>query len=186
MSEPTGQPSRYQRSMGGMIGAMLVTLVAVGVFVGIRALNRDELDVRPESVDYLLSVTYAGENGIDVVYPPSLPQGWQATSVDLEPSDPPAWGLGMLTDEGRFAGLRQESDSAEDLAEALMDEDAVEGDPVTLDSDLAREWTTWSDQGGDHGFSAEVGDQTVLVYGSAPEAELRRLAESLVVGTAGR
>ena len=53
-----------------------------------------------------------------------------------------------------------------------LDEDAVEGDEVTVASDLADTWTTWSDDGGDTGYAAELGDETVLVYGSAPAEDI--------------
>ena len=45
------QPS-YQRSASGLVGALLVTLLVIGAFVAFRALNRDELEVGPEAVDY--------------------------------------------------------------------------------------------------------------------------------------
>ena len=39
---------------------------------------------------------------------------------------------------------------------------------------MADTWTTWTDEGGDTGYAAEVGDETVLVYGSAPAEDLKR------------
>jgi hypothetical protein len=40
-------------------------------------------------------------------------------------------------------------------------------------------WKSWSDTGGDHALSSAVGKDTLLVYGSAPEADLERFAELL-------
>ena len=60
MSEQGG---RYQRSFAGMIGALLITLVVIGAFVAFRALNRDELERRPEAVDYLETVGFVQEPG---------------------------------------------------------------------------------------------------------------------------
>jgi hypothetical protein len=87
--------------------------------------------------------------------------------------------MGMLTDEGRFVGIRQEEESADDMAAVAIDEDAVEGDEVRLDSEVAGTWTTWTDEGGDTGYAAELGDQTVLVYGSAPREDLTEIVALL-------
>ncbi|HET7070318.1 MAG TPA: DUF4245 family protein, partial [Nocardioides sp.] len=76
-----GQPGRYQRSPSGMVGALIVTLLVILAFVGFRALNRSDLDVKPEHVDYLAQVRYAQQAGSEVVYPARLPRGWYATNV---------------------------------------------------------------------------------------------------------
>ena len=124
------QPGRYQRSAAGMVGALLVTVIAIGAFVAFRAVNRNDLDVEPETVDYLESVTNLQDSGREVAYPPTLPAGWRATSLDVVPGDRPAWGLGMLTDDGAFVGVRQEDEDADDLVETYVDKDAAEGDPL--------------------------------------------------------
>ena len=56
-------------------------------------------------------------------------------------------------------------------------------DPVQISGSVAPEWQTFSDPGGDHAFAAELGEETVLVYGSAPEDELRALVASLTTET---
>jgi hypothetical protein len=162
-----------------MVGAILVLLLVIGVFVGFRALNREELEVRPEPVDHLAAVEALQQEGVRVAYPRTLPEGWQVTSVESRPAEEPLWGLGMLTDDDRFAGVRQESASTADLVEEYVDEDATPGDPLTLGGDLGGRWSTFTDAGGDTALATEHGDATVLVYGSAPASELRALAESL-------
>ncbi len=78
----------------------------------------------------------------------------------------------MLNDEGRFVGIRQQDTSVADLVELYVDEDAVAGEDVTVDSDIADTWQTWSDEGGDIGYSTELGDEALLVYGSAPAEDI--------------
>ena len=173
------QPGRYQRSASGMVGAILVLLLLIAAFVGFRALNRDELEVRPEPVDHLAVVEALQQNGSRVAYPATLPDGWQVNSVDSGPGDEPTWGLGMLTEDDRFAGVRQDSASTADLVEEYVDEDATPGDPVTVGGDLGGRWSTFTDAEGDTALATELGDATVLVYGSAPASDLRSLAESL-------
>lgn len=175
----SGQAGRYQRSLSGMVGALLVTLLAIGAYVGFRALNRDELDVRPEPIALRDAVLAGQDAGVHPVYPDPLPAGWTATSFDVGSPDEPAWGLGLHTDEGRYVGLRREEASLDDLLETYVDENAREGDPVTIAGAVAREWRTWSDERGDTAYVAETGRGWLLVYGSAPPSQLRAVAESL-------
>ena len=78
----------------------------------------------------------------------------------------------MLTDDGDFVGIRQQDASVDDLVEQYVDEEAEAGDDASVTSDITDTWQTWSDSGGDHGFSTEVGDEAVLVYGSAPVEDI--------------
>ncbi len=174
------QPGRYQRSTGGLIGAILITLVAIGGFVVFRAMVRDEVDKEPEALDYLESVGFAQDAGVEIAYPASVPDGWAATSVDYQPGDPPAWGVGFLTDDTLFVGVRDEDASLDDLLETYVDEDENEIEQLPdadLASDVASTWEVFQDSGGDRAYAAEVGDRVVLVYGSAPAEDLE-----LVVG----
>ncbi|QIK74186.1 DUF4245 domain-containing protein [Nocardioides piscis] len=173
------KPGRYQRSATGMIGAMLVTLLAIGAFVLLRSLVRADVEVEPEPVDYAAAADAAREAGFGVVAPASLPSGWTATSIEFSQIDPQLWRLGMLTDDGKFVGVRQEDESVSELVDLNIDEDAVEGEPLRLPSVVGDTWTTWTDEGGDTGYSIEYGDETVLVYGSAPAEDLRELISRL-------
>ena len=167
------QPSsRYQRSFPALIGAMIVTVAFVLVFVAWRALFRSDVDNNPEPVEWTESVELAEAAGIPVVRPRELPDGWTATSVELRAGDDPRWGLGVLTDDEQFIGIRQEDGSVEELVRTYVDEDAVAGEDVTVPSGVGDTWQTWSDDGGDRGYSTELGDDAVLVYGSAPTEDI--------------
>lgn len=166
------QPSRYTRSFGGMTGALIVTVLFVIAFVAWRSLFRTDTDDTPPTVEWQESVELADQAGLQVVRPRELPEGWAATSVDLFAGDDPRWGLGVLTDDGDFVGIRQEDTSVDALVELYVDEKADAGDDATVPSDVTDTWQTWADDGGDHGFSTEVGDEAVLVYGSAPVEEI--------------
>lgn len=176
------QPSRrYQRSFPALVGAMLVTVAFVLVFVGWRALFRSDVDIEPAPVEWTESVELADEAGLPVVRPRALPEGWTATSVELRAGDDPRWGLGVLTDDEQFIGIRQEDSSVEELVRTYVDEEAVAGEDAAVASDVTDTWQTWTDEGGDRGYSTELGDEAVLVYGSAPaediEAYLRLLTQ---------
>jgi hypothetical protein len=171
---------RYQRSMSGMIGALVVTLVAITGFVAWRAINRDDLEVKPDPVDYLGAVRNIQEGGQTVVYPPTLPSGWIPTSANYRPGRDTSWDVGILTSDNRFAGLSEQDASVEQLVENYVDADADEGPAVELQSPLARSWRSFTDSGGDYAVATEIGEETLLVYGSADPQQIRELAASLV------
>jgi len=158
-----------------MAGAMVILLLIIGAYVGFRALNRDELEVEPERIDYLAAARFAQESDLTVVYPLTVPEAWKPTSVESRPGD--TWGVGFVTPDG-FAGLHQSDDSVEDLLTTYVGEDAAQLGPVQIDG-AETPWRAYEDSGGDHGFLGEVDGEQVLVYGSAPTADLKRLAGSL-------
>jgi hypothetical protein len=183
--QPVGRGGRYQRSIAGGIGSLLVLIAVVLAFVAFRAVFRDNDAVDVEAVDYLAVVAPAQEASIRVVYPPSLPEGWTATSVAFVPGERPAFGVGMLTDDDLFVGVRQADEELADLLETYVDAQVVKGDVVTVDGAIVPEWQEWSDDGGDHAYSATVGDTEVLVYGSAPTEDLLTVVRSLTDAPVG-
>jgi len=178
---PAESPRRYDRSFGGLLAAMLVTVVVVAGYVGVRALTRDQPEVEPEPVDYLTAVRDLQRAGDTVLYPIALPAGWIATSIDFEPGRPPSWRIGMLTDRGSYLGIVQGREDTKDLVSTYVDESPTRGEPTTADNEVGvASWDTWSDAGGDHAFTAvldsgPLAGQTILVYGSAPEQDQRAL-----------
>ncbi|WP_028639153.1 DUF4245 family protein [Nocardioides sp. URHA0032] len=175
----TGQPSRYQRSFGGLVGSMIVLVLVVLGIVAFRAAFRDTPEYDPQPVDYRSLVVSIQQAGITPAYPAELPDGWFVKDATFDTGDRPVLDLAMTTSDDHFAGLHEEDEDVAELVDTYVGTDAIEGDPVTLDSAVASRWLTFSDPGGDHGYAAEVGGQTVLVYGSAPQTELQTLVESL-------
>jgi hypothetical protein len=180
-----GKPARrYPRTFGGLIASMIVTVIAVVGYWALQNSAREVPDVRPEPVDYLAAVKHLQDNGVTVAYPPTLPAGWEATSVQQDAGQDPEWGVGILTAEGTFAGVRQEEAALDDIISELVDEEARQGEDVTVPGAVAASWSTWSDEGGDHAFATQLGDDVLVVYGSASEGDLRTLLESLTTAPA--
>jgi hypothetical protein len=175
----TGRPGRYQRSTSGLIGAMVVLVLVVLGIVVYRGAFRETPTYEPQHLDYLELVGSVQRTGVTTVYPARLPEGWYAKDVTFTPGDRPVLDLALTTDNGRFAGVHQEDRSADELVSTYVDPDATEGPQVRLPGSVGGSWSTFSDSGGDHAFVTEVGDDTVIVYGSAGEDELRGLAASL-------
>ena len=178
-AQQSGKPGRYNRSTNGLVGSMIVLVLVVMGFVLFRGTFRETPEYTPEPVEYLSLVTSVQQLGLTPAYPPSLPEGWYVKEATFEPGQRPTIDLAMTTDDQRFAGIHQEDRSVSELVNTYVGGDAVEGDPVDLSGSVGPTWQTFSDPEGDHAFVTEVGDDTVIVYGSAGEDDLRALAESL-------
>jgi hypothetical protein len=180
------RPSRYDRSFGGLLAAMVVTVLFVAAYVGFRALTRDQPDIQPE-VDYAACVALLEDADVSVVHPSSLPDGWRATGVHFERAEPPQWRLALLTDDDEFVGVVQQEEDVDDLLAEYVDEQPRQEEDAAPDNSLGvASWQSWSDTGGDHAFSAEpatgpLAGQTLLVYGSAPVADLERVVGLLTL-----
>jgi len=174
----TGKPGRYTRSTNGLIGSMIVLVLVVLGIVAFRGAFRETPDYQPEKIDYLPLISSIQQSGNSPAYPETLPDGWYVKDARFEPEDQ-SLDLAMATADGRFAGIHQEDTSLDELVDTYVGGEATEGDEVEIAGTVAPTWQTFSDPGGDHAFAAELGDQTILVYGSADEDELRGLVESL-------
>lgn len=168
--------------MPGMVGAMVVVVAVILVFVVVRAMSRDDLEVEREPIDYLPNIEGIQAGGFPVVYPPRLPEGWQAVDLSYEPSE--LWTLSMFSGDDRYVGLFQGRSDVDEMVEEYVDEDAVEGEPVEVDSDVARRWRSFSDEGGDRALVAKHRKTVVLVVSAGDEQDLERLVESLEDGPA--
>lgn len=182
--EPTGRPGRYQRSAAGLVSSLVVTVVVIGGLLYFLGAFRHDFEAKPEAIDYLDTVESAQQAGLTPVYPRSLPDGWIATGVDIEPGDDPVFMLRMLTDDRRFVAVRREDASVTALLSVWVDEkvEVAEGHtvPDEVRRPVARTWKGYTDEGGDTAYAAEIGEDTLLVFGSAPAAELQDVIASLV------
>ena len=171
-----GRPGKYQRSAGGLVAALVITIVAVGGLLWVLGLFRSDLEVEREKIDYLGPVGAAQDAGLDPVYPASLPAGWYATQYEVVPGETPSLEMNLLTggDED-FVGIRQEASSLADMLVTYVDEEATPTDIYSVRGSVAEAWQGYEDEDGDTAYVAEVGDQTVLVYGSASPEELQDL-----------
>jgi hypothetical protein len=171
---------RVRPFMSGIVALVVSLVVAIGWYF----LGRPDETAQPvRTVDWSAWVKAGkADNAIAFYAPAALPHGWRATSVGYTGGNLPVWELGMLTRAGRFAGIKESRDSVKTLVAKDIDTDAVRGKDVTINGST---WQTWSDSGGDFGLARTLTDQvglteTVLVYGSAPDADLRAFAATLV------
>lgn len=158
-----------------MLGAMVVSLGVILAFVTFRALVREDVETTPESVEYAQPAEFAQQSaGFEVLAPEQPPEGWTVTSVRFTPSS--HWHLGLLTDEDSYVGLEQDTSSVRTMVQEYVDEEAVAGEPVTIDGET---WKTWTDDGGDTALVRKQDGATTLVVGTASREELVRFIETL-------
>jgi len=182
MSEASGSPGRYQRSSSGMVGALLMSLLVVGAYVGFRACTRTDLQVEPDHVDYLAQVAFAQQAGDHVVYPASLPTGWYATQITVDSGKPTDLQLSLLTGDQQYVGFVQSPDSAPALLTRYVDPTPTSRDAVDIASAVdgsVTHWDVWTDSGGDTALVARQRGETLLVFGTASQSELEQLTGTL-------
>ncbi|MFJ9314889.1 DUF4245 family protein [Pimelobacter simplex] len=184
-TESPGRPGRYQRSFNGLISSLLVTVLVIGGLLYFMGAFRNSTEIEPEAVDYLETVQSAQQAGLTPVYPSALPKGWIATGVDVTPSaEDPVFMIRMLSDDERFVAVRQERATSSALLTKWVDEETQAGAgytvPASVAAPVAREWKGYTDKGGDSAYVAKVGENTVLVFGSASKQDLQSIVDALV------
>ena len=97
----------------------------------------------------------------------------------------PVWAVSLLTDQQRYLGIRQEDDQLDDLLATYVDENVESRPDVRVAGSVAKDWQVFADDGGDLAYAAQLGDQVVMVYGSAGEEDLRLVLERLTTEPVG-
>ena len=189
--QPTRAPQggRYTRSNSGLLAAMLVTVLVVVGFVGFRGLFRDNAATPVQAVDYRVMLKAGVADGkLAMLAPPRLPIGWQATSATYTTGTNPSWHVGILTTKQKFIGIDESRSSVSDLVTQYVDANATRGKDVRL---AGATWQVWTDSGGDYGLARTLTgprpgrvQESVLVAGSAPDAQIRDLVSSTRVNAA--
>ena len=178
--------SRYERSFPGMVGAMIVTLAVIGVFVAFRAVNRDNPEVQRDAIDYLPAVADFQKGApFKVAYPPELPEDWRVTDIGFDDNVGLTWSMDLLTDDGEYVAIRQAQGSETALVDEYVDEQPIPGDDLRLGGPLTESWESLRDASGDYAVLAEVGRTWLLVLGTGDDDEIEEFAASLVTTPAG-
>lgn len=175
-----GRPGRYQRSVGGLIAALVVTVVVIGGVLWFLGLFRDQPETRPSAADYLPDVAAAQGAQLDPVYPASLPDGWIVASFEVyDAATDPTLETRLFTDDDAFVGIHQQAASESALIRELVEEDAEPTDVYAAERSVAEAWQGYQDDGGDAAYATRVGDDVVVVYGSVAPEELQAVIERL-------
>jgi hypothetical protein len=172
------QPGRYHRSFPGLAAALVVLIALVVGMVVLQKLTNAVGSPNPTpAVPYAKTVTYVRQQShLHLLAPPSLPQGWRATSVRYADGHDEHWHLGVLTAGDQYIGLEQGHGPVRAMVKKYVAPRARQQQPVTIDG---ASWTVWSDAQGDLGLCRRQGNTTTLVVGTADRATLTGYAASL-------
>jgi len=171
--------SGYQRSVPGLLGALIVVLVLIAsVWVLSRFQHRGTTDPA-RTVGYTAELAEARESApFDVLAPSPVPPGWRATSVQWDGADPEAasWHLGFLTSTGEYVGLEQGNAPVADFVAGTT----TATQPAEAVEVAGESWQGLvSDDAREHALVRRESGVTTLVTGTASLEELVTFAESL-------
>ena len=168
---------RARQTTFNLVIATLASLV-LAAFFGILMSNPGSPGI--DAVDYQSAAADA-QGGVDEkLLAPDLPDGWQANRAELETAadDVSVWRLGLLTPGGEFIGMKQGIDANPTWLAAQV-ENTTETGSTTI-AELA-----WTIREGDpesnlaRAMTATRGGSTLVLYGTADDAEFTQLAEAL-------
>lgn len=162
-----------------MLRSIAVLGVVVAAVAAFTAFLREEPPDPSAAVDYQTITDQAREGvGFDLLAPDDLPDGWRSNDARVEPGDPPAWHLGVLTDGDDYIGLEQEQASVRDMVERHADGSRPDG-AAEVGGDR---WDVRTDGDGNTTFVRRAGEVTVLVTGDAPREQIESYIGSLSAG----
>ena len=169
----------YQRSAGGLAGAIVVSLLLMAVIWALRSISGGEAADPAPTIDYTQALTEARRNAsFEVLAPQVVPPGWRATTARwVVEGDRETWHLGFVIDGGSdYVGLDQRTEPEKDALRVTTPADQ----PQATVSVGGVRWKTFTSS--DSNESALVLPRdgvTTIVSGTVDETVLRGFAESL-------
>lgn len=171
---------RDNQTFGNLVAALLVCLGLVLVMV--LVVVRPGMPER-EPVDVTAAAAAAQRTIAVPLVAPTLPEGWDANQAELRggADDITTWYAGYVTPEQQFLSFTQALD-----ANPTWLQTAIEGAPQTGEREiLGLTWTEHDQRASDdpgnlaYVLTTEQGASTVVVAGTAGDAELQTFAEAV-------
>ena len=174
---PTGRPNaRMLQTVGDMVRSILVVLAAVAVilFLTHRATPDPVQEVSITNPLILAKIS----SGFPILVPQGQ-EGYRLTSARWETSKPGVWHLGYVTPQTNYVQLEQSATKDLDFIADQLTGTAKSG------TELIRgvPWTAYTGSG-KAALVRTINGVTTAVTGTAPMAELVRVANSLATQTA--
>lgn len=176
------ETSRLHRANQTTLNLVAALVVCLGVVLLIvLVVVRPDPEPR-EPIDYA-AIAEQAQPGIDEpLIGPALPAGWSANSAKLQTAaGVTSWYIGLITPSTQFIALRQGIDAnptwLANQLEFSRASGAIDIDGVT--------WQLYDNRDRDDAgnlayvMTAEHGDSTVLLFGTAPDSEFETLAASV-------
>ncbi|MDN4595637.1 DUF4245 domain-containing protein [Leifsonia virtsii] len=174
---------RNRQTINNLVYSLLATLAIVAVIVLI--VPRGNPSATKPAVDYASIAQQAQGSEPDALLVPKLPSDWKSNNAELrtKTSDKvDSWYLGLITPKQQFIGITQGFGANDSWVSDQVNKSRIKGtrviDGVTWDVYDNR--TSSSDDGNvEYALVTSSGDSTVIVFGTAEDAEFRTVASSL-------
>ena len=172
---------KSRKTINNLVYSLLVTvgLVAVIYFLVPRA------DGEPNwQVDYVAQSEIASTSLGESLLVPAMPEQWRANAAELRNAtngQVTSWYIGFITPSDKFIAFNEAFDANETwVANELKDYPAT--GTVTIDG---QQWTVYNNRSMNDAGNVEyamvttLGRSTVVLYGTADDAEFEQLATSI-------
>ncbi len=165
--------SRGNPSMGDVLRSVFVLgAIVLGLWL-VGQLVTNTPDEPTRSVDWQTAASGVEDRaGFVPLVPAELPKAWRATSARVVND---SWQLGVLTGQDKFIGLTQQATEVADLVKDRAAGSKPAGE-VTIGG---AKWQLRTGPGEDTTYARQIGDQAVVVTGSATRAQFEDYIASL-------
>jgi hypothetical protein len=174
---------RNRQTINNLVYSLLATLALVAVIVLI--VPRGNPSATKPAVDYPAIAQQAQGTEPDPLLVPKLPSGWKSNNAELRTKTSDgvdSWYVGFVTPAQQFIGVTQGFAANDSWVSDQVNKSRIAGtreiDGVTWDVYDNR--TSGSDDGNvEYALTTTSGDSTIIVFGTAEDAEFRTMATSL-------
>jgi hypothetical protein len=174
---------RNRQTINNLVYSLIATVALVVVIV--LVVPRGNPTATQPPVDYASVAQEAQGSQADPLLVPKLPADWTSNSAELRTKTADgvdAWYIGLITPKGEYIGITQGFDANDSWVADQVDKSRIGGtrdiDGVTWDVYDNRKSS--SDAGNvEYGLTTNAGHSSIVVVGTADDAEFRTVAASL-------
>ncbi|NUU07382.1 DUF4245 domain-containing protein [Leifsonia sp. C5G2] len=174
---------RNRQTTNNLVYSLLATLAIVAVIV--LVVPRGNPSATKPAVDYASIAQQAQGSEPDALLVPKLPADWTSNNAELrtKTSDKvDSWYVGLITPKQQFIGITQGFGANDSWVSDQVNKSRIKGtrviDGVTWDV-YDNRTSSSADGNVEYALVTSSGDSTVIVFGTAEDAEFRTVASSL-------
>lgn len=168
--------SRGNPDLDDIVRSMVVLGLIVLALYGVGQFFTRTPEQPTRSVDWQPAVESARRSAdYPVLAPPSLPDGWRATSARYVPSSG-TWTLGVLTDDEEYLGVEQSTASVTSIVDRVADGGEAAGSAQVAD----RVWSVTAGPDDRITYASRVDGVTTVVTGTTEQRDLEAYIGTLV------
>ncbi|MGH1526150.1 DUF4245 domain-containing protein [Leifsonia sp. L25] len=173
---------RNRQTVNNLVYSLIATVALVAVIVLI--VPRGNPTSSAPAVDYAAVAQQAQGSEPDRLVVPGLPSGWSSNSAELRTKTADgvdAWYIGLLTPKGQYIGITQGFNANDSWVADQVNRTRIAG---TREIDGAK-WDVYDNRASSdagnvrYALVTSAGKSTVVVFGTADDAEFTTVASSL-------